>query len=390
VIEINKTYLPASKTSCHYRVLGGGAGSGKSVFVAQNILQRAAEQGRRILVVRKTARTLRHSTFQLFLDILSAMKRTSMVRVHKSEMRLDFPSGGAILHAGLDDAEKIKSIAEIDDIWVEEATEISKLDAQLLDLRLRGKGWQQITFTFNPTVLAKWIRTWLAERTDTDSPHAEDVYVQFTTAVDNPWAGDEYIKRLKTLPKDLREVYLKGKWGEALRGLVYPDYTVTDTACEPSFYGLDFGFNNATALVGIQNADTAMRLDEILYESGLTNTDLIRRMETLIKDKSVRIYCDAAEPARIEELSRAGFNAHPADKSVNDGIDTVKRYHLEITRTSQHLLNEVREYRWDENRRTGELLDKPVKNRDHAMDAMRYGIHTELAGAHHTFGLWGQ
>lgn len=384
-----RTYLPAAQTTAHYVVLGGGAGSGKSVFTAQMRILRAAEQGRRMLVIRKVHRTVRQSTFQLFLDIISSLDRMHMVKVNKSEMSIAFPSGGSIIHAGLDDPEKIKSIAEVDEIWVEEATELTKLEFQLLDLRLRGDGPKQIWLTFNPTVQARWIRDYLVDRVDADSPHAEDVYVQFTTAKDNPHAGEEYIKRLESLPVELRKVYAYGEWGEALHGLIYTDVQITDEPCQPDFYGLDFGFNNPSVLMAMQDLDPIMRVDELLYESGLTNADLIKRLEALIPNRAVPLYCDAAEPARIEELIRAGFNARPADKSVNDGIDTVKRYKLQFTRSSQNAINEVREYCWDEDRRTGALLEKPVKRNDHAMDAMRYGIHTELAEASNTWGLWG-
>jgi len=390
MIERLSIYKPAAETTAHYRVLGGGAGSGKSVFIAQDLLRSSAEDGKRILVIRKTARTLRHSTHQLFVDIISELGRTHMVKINKVEMRFDFPSGGSILQVGLDDPEKIKSIAEIDEVWIEEATEIKKQEFQLVDIRLRGEGKKRITVTFNPSVKAKWIRRYLVERTDEDSPHEEDVYVQFTTALDNPFAGEDYFKRLENLPPSLRDVYAYGKWGEALEGLIYTDVTYTDEPCVPAFYGLDFGFNNPSCLIACQDLDPVMRVDELLYERGLTNSDLIRKLERLVPDKDIPIYCDAAEPARIEEIIRAGFNARPADKSVKDGIDTVKRYTLEVTRGSQNLTNEVQEYRWDEDRKTGDLSDeKPVKHNDHGMDAMRYAIHTELSTAHATWGLWG-
>ena len=389
MIDRLSLYRPFSETSCFHRVLGGGAGSGKSVATVQDFIDLAGSKGKRILVIRKVHRTCRHSTFQLILDVIASMKRQRMVRVNKSEMRFDFPSGGAILHAGLDDPEKIKSIAEIDEIWVEEATEINKAEYQLLTLRLRGEGRKRITLTFNPTVEAKWIRAYLVDRTDEDSPHAEDVYWQVTTARDNPYAGDDYVRRLEQLPDDLREVYAFGKWGAIIKGLIYPTFTVTDEAVQPDFYGLDFGFNAPSTLVACQDRDPIMVVEELLYESGLTNADLIERLERLIPDKSIYIYCDAAEPARIEEMVRAGFNARAADKSVNDGIDTVKRYQLHFTRSSQNAINEIKEYKWDEDRKTGEPLDKPVKRNDHAMDAMRYGIHTHLAEAHNTWGIWG-
>ena len=383
-------YRPAAKTTARYRVLYGGAGSGKSVFVAQDEIERAARDGQRVLVVRKVHRTLRHSTYQLFIDIISGMDRLHMVDVRKTEMRIDFPSGGAILHAGLDDPEKIKSIAGIDRIWIEEANELSKNDFQLLDLRLRGesKFKRQISITFNP--VPSWIKGYLVERTDEDSPHAEDVYVQKTTYRDNPFLDDTYGRILENLPEDLRKIYESGEWGEYIKGLIYPSYQVMDSEIEkPDFYGLDFGYNAPSCLMAMQNHDPDMHVQELLYQSHLTNTDLIGELNVLIKDKRIPIYCDSAEPARIEELVRAGFNAWPADKSVNDGIDTVKRYVLHIHRGSQNTLNEIQEYKWDEDRKTGEAIDKPVKRKDHAMDSVRYGVHTHLAEIGNTWGMWG-
>ena len=383
------SYRDATETTARYRTLYGGAGSGKSVFVAQDELERAAQNGLRTLVLRKVHRTCRHSTFQLFLDIISALDRTHMVQINKTEMRIDFPSGGAILHGGLDDPEKLKSIAGIDRIWIEEATELTKQEFQLVDLRLRGesKHKKQLTLTFNPK--PTWIRSYLVDRTDEDSPHEEDVYVKVTTHLDNPFIDKGYRKMLDALPEDLRKIYALGEWGEAIRGLIYPTFSVTDEECVPDYYGLDFGFNNPTTLVAVQDLDPVVRIDELLYSPGLTNADLIDELERLIPDKRVELYCDAAEPARIEELIRAGFNARQADKSVLDGIDTVKRYTLEITRRSQNTINEIKEYKWDEDRRTGETLDKPIKRKDHAMDAVRYGIHTHNKTAHNTWGLWG-
>ncbi len=388
MIRRNPVYRPATKTTARYRVLYGGAGSGKSVFIAQDELEHAASEGQRVLVLRKVYRTCRHSTFQLFVDIITALGRTHMVRFNKSEMRFDFPGGGAILHAGLDDPEKLKSITGIDRIWIEEATELTKQDFQLVDLRLRGESEhrKQITLSFNP--VRSWIKSYLIERTDDDSPHAEDVYHQLTTYRDNPFLDEDYGRILESLPDDLQAIYARGEWGAAVKGLIYT-FEITDEECEPDYYGLDFGYNAPSSLVAVQDLDPIARCDELLYRSGLTNSDLIAELETIITDKALRIYCDAAEPARIEELQRAGFNAVPADKSVKDGIDTVKRRTLQFTRTSQNMINEGAEYRWDEERKTGELIDRPLKRNDHTMDALRYAIHTEHATADNTWGLWG-
>jgi len=56
------------------------------------------------------------------------------------------------------------------------------------------------------------------------------------------------------------------------------------------------------------------------------------------------IYCDSAEPNRIQEINNAGFNAIPADKSVKDGIDFIKSKKLFIDEKSTNLISEIRGY----------------------------------------------
>lgn len=215
MIQANPLYQPASAHAGRYRLLYGGAGSGKSVFVAQDELQRAL-LGRRVLVIRKVARTIRHSTFALFRELVSALRWTALVQVNKTDMTLSFQNGGEIIHAGLDDVEKLKSIAGIDRIWIEEATELTRADLEQVDLRLRGPEAEQITYTFNPTLSAKQIFQYVGVPT-TDLPHRNhrtyadgQVYVQHTTYLDNPYAGASYTEVFQRLSGSTREVYEHG------------------------------------------------------------------------------------------------------------------------------------------------------------------------------------
>ena len=87
------------------------------------------------------------------------------------------------------------------------------------------------------------------------------------------------------------------------------------------------------------------------------------------------MYADSAEPARIEEIGGAGFDVHPADKSVKDGILYCKRLKFYTTAESVHLNEEKRTYKWKSDR-NGNILDEPVKFKDHLMDAKRYALYT--------------
>jgi phage terminase large subunit len=150
-------------------------------------------------------------------------------------------------------------------------------------------------------------------------------------------------------------------------------------------YGLDFGFNVPTALVKVTFKENAAYAKEILYETRLTTADLIERLTNLGIDKYDEIYCDAAEPKTIEELSRHGFNTKPANKDVTEGIRTVKGTPLFIQQDSVNLLKELKNYRWKTDR-NGNKLDAPVKFNDHITDALRYAIFSKLTIPSVTWG----
>ena len=376
-LKSNDVYHPAFDYTGRYLVLFGGAGSGKSYFLAQKLLDRCMRQGvqHRFLVVRKVGRTIRGSTFQMFRDVINHSDIGRGWETHISDMRLTcVATGSEIIHAGLDDAEKLKSVANITGVWIEEATELSEGDFIQVDLRLRGDtpDYQQIALSFNPISHLHWLKRYFV---DDQMPGS---YVLKTTWKDNTFAGDNYHRVLSSIRDErLRAVYERGEWGQIAKGLIYTHWDISNHVPENSdiAYGLDFGFNNPTALVRCSRREEEIWVEELLYESELTNSVLIERLKPLIPDKAVPIFCDSAEPQRIEELWRAGFNAVPADKDVNKGIDTVKARTLHIVPGAQNVLNELQTYKWTEDKE-GNVLDKPVKFMDHALDATRYAVHT--------------
>jgi phage terminase large subunit len=121
-------------------------------------------------------------------------------------------------------------------------------------------------------------------------------------------------------------------------------------------------------------------LRELLYESALTNGDISARMESLGISKQSEIVCDSAEPKSIEELYRLGWNVHPAIKgadSIIHGIDTLKRYKLNVCGNSTNLARELRAYRWKTDR-NGKALNVPIDTDNHLIDALRYIVTYKL------------
>lgn len=179
------------------------------------------------------------------------------------------------------------------------------------------------------------------------------------------------------------KVYALGEDGDP-EGIIfqpYKDYQ-KDPIYDEVIYGMDFGFNNPSALVRVGFYDDEPYLKELLYQSKLITSELIDKMEYLIPDKTANIYADAAAPDKIEEIKQAGFNIYPAQKSVIDGINRVKSYHpIYCHYASLNLKKERSMYMWKCDK-DGNYIDVPVKFKDHLMDGKRYAIytHTEKRG----------
>jgi len=148
------------------------------------------------------------------------------------------------------------------------------------------------------------------------------------------------------------------------------------------FHTMKNGFwKRKVYLIKIDNGWNAY-IDEIVYEKYLTNS---RLMATTSKKAphlhKILGYADSAEPDRIEEFRKIGYNGKtfivvPADKAVTKGIDTVKSCKLHITQRSLNVLKEIQGYVY---RTVNNItLDEPVKLNDHAMDAIRYGVYNAI------------
>jgi len=366
-VKIAEAYENFILTDKRYCFLFGGAGSGKSEHAGRKIVVRALQGGRH-LVVRKYASTLNNSVIHLIEKILKLENLPYKFTEHKRQIRV---GAGEIIFTGLDDEEKIKSIDNISTVWCEEASEITPADFNQLDLRLRGETgfYKQFILTFNPVARASWLKDKIKDLSQ------DDVFILKTTYKDNPFLDKEYIKTLQGIKdRNYYNVYTLGEWSEKDNVMVYKDYRVFDFDIDPDFYGLDFGFNNPTALVGIKKEGNKYFVKEMLYRSHLTNQELISLLKQFnLGDRA--IYCDSAEPNRIEELRRAGLNARASVKDVAEGIAFLRQAELYVN--GENLLKEINQYVYKTDR-NGRILEEVLKVNDHLLDAMRYAIYTNF------------
>lgn len=370
-IIVNKIYEPALYFTGRYLNLYGGRSSGKSVFAGQKLLSRCLkEKNHLFLLARKVHRTIKGSQLKLLKEYIYKYNFQSYFKFYENEIRCI--NGNGFICAGLDDAEKLKSMQGITGYWIEEATELTEEDFRNVDAVLRGNlpNFKQGILSYNPINHLHWL----------NNVSLEDALTIRSNYKDNKFTDSDYIKMLESLKEknpDLYKVWTLGEWGVKLE-LIYTPSEKLDKypkEFEETIYGLDFGYNNPSALIEIGIKDNEYYLTEKLYECKLTNTELIKRLNTLILNKNNIIYADCAEPQRIEEISRAGFNIIPGNKSVKDGIDFCKSVKMYSNYDNINLNDEENTYCWKKDK-NGNLLDEPVKFNDHILDAMRYAIFT--------------
>lgn len=197
-LKLNNVYKKAYNSKARYRVLYGGAGSGKSHYVAQETIINMLSSGEfRYLAVRKTGKSIRNSVFKLLTDIINDYILGSFFVINKTEMSITCGTGSSLITSGLDDVEKLKSIANINRIWAEEASEITETDFNQLDLRLRGQSkiGYQMTVTFNPVSELHWLKKSFFDLGRPDS------FILKTTYKDNNFLDEQYIRTLNELEK---------------------------------------------------------------------------------------------------------------------------------------------------------------------------------------------
>lgn len=380
---VNEKFYPLFWVQQRYLILYGSRGSGKSTFAAQKIIKRTMEEsGHKLVCFRKVARTLRHSVFAELNNCISRWGAERLFKVNKTDMTLQFnPNGNTILCLGLDDKEKLKSLAGMTGGWIEEPTELTQNDVTEIDMCLRGitPNYKQLILSFNPIDLNHWIK---ARYFDRCAP--AEAFRHHSTYKDNRWIDAEYAKileRLAEIDPTLHKIYALGLWG-VLQNLIYTDYKIDNRPAlefKDEFYGLDIGYTHPSVLIHVGTRERDYYVSELIYQTHLTTDDLIERMKLAIPDKHRRrpIYVDSSEPETIEALQRAGFAVIAADKSVWDGILSVKTVNLHIDAGSDNLKKEISSYKWREDK-NGRVLEEPVKIFDDGMDAMRYAIHNHL------------
>lgn len=366
----------------------GGAGSGKSYGATQKVLLKALKYKRTVLVIRKIQRTIKHSIWSLMLTHLRNSGYYDQCRINRSDFEIELPNGSIFIFKGLDDEEKIKSIDGITDIVVEEATELTEDEFTQLNLRLRALvDFPQIYLMFNPISKKNWVYIYFFT-----GEIPLNVKIIKTTYKDNKFLSAEYVAELERLqyrnPAYYR-IYTLGEFA-TLDKLVFGTYTTkiiseNDVKGLKRWIGLDFGYINDPSAIVWGYIDTVKRKIYVTGEyvrKGMKNDEIAETMIDLglSKDKS---YGDCAERKSIDEIKDKGINIDPTEKgkgSIIHGIQWIQQYELIVDERCYKVIEELENYTWKKDKKTGEYINEPVDTFNHTIDAIRYGLNKYIKG----------
>jgi len=364
----------------------GGSSSSKSYSAIQLIIIKALKSNEPKLfsIVSETIPHLKRGVMRDFFKIIieSGLYREE----HHNKTDSTYQLGNwTIEFFSADNDAKLRG-ARRDFLFVNECNRITWDAFTQLEIRTRDK----IILDFNP-VSRFWVHSKLM------NPNNSYSFIK-STYLDNvdhltgrPLLEESIIKAIESRKPvyDLEgnilsgdeqfwKVYGLGEVG-SMEGVIFNNWETVDSIPDVgkwSAFGLDFGFtNDPTAIVRVVYQGGDLWIEELCFEPGLTNPDIVEKLKSVGVGTLDDIIADSSEPKSIAEIRRGGFRACRGVKkgpdSITNGIDILKRYRIKIHKKSTNLIEEFSNYQWFKTK-DGEYLNKPIDNFNHGIDAIRY------------------
>ena len=302
--------------SYRYNVYYGGRGSGKTRFLLDLLVLKGLKERRTILLMRKTTASCKFSVWKELKEAVDRFKLGKYFVFYESDYSAVCKINGTIFKcSGLDVAEKIKGFSEISDCLLEEATEFTIEDFELIDGTVRSVKYRlplQIYLAFNPVSKANWVYKRFGFDTGIIPP---DTFVKKTTYLDNPHLSPDYLKRMENMRETNPTRWKIEALGDfvSLDRLVFQNYTVEEfdytQITGQLLVGLDFGFiTDPSVIVAsiLNESEKTIHIFKEWGETGKTNQELIKVIQALGFAKSV-IIADSAEQKSIAEIKQGGI-----------------------------------------------------------------------------------
>ena len=330
-------------------------------------------------IVRRTLPALKASAMRDFEEILHENGLYKFLSINKTEHTYAYKDR-MVEFFSVDDEQKVRSRKRA----ILYCVEANEIDFKPTFYQLLIRTTHKVFMDFNPDDENVWINTELEQKRAFEKG---DVEVIVSSYLDNTFLDENTIAELEYMIRtdpEYAAIFGRGEYGK-ISGLIIPDVTLVEKVPVGAKWigaGLDFGFtNHPTALEDVYISGGELYVDELIYETRLTNPDIAQRLDAIGFPKSKLIIADSAEPKSIMELQGMGYRVTGANKgkdSIVNGIDILKRYKINITHRSTGIIAERKRYKWATGS-DGKPLNYPIDKFNHGMDGLRYVALNALA-----------
>lgn len=379
-IRANRQFYDLRSSNARLRVHQGGTRSGKTYAICQYLiwLLTVTEQPLVISIIRKTLPALKGSVQRDFMEIAESIGMfDDGANLNKVEGHFTY-NNHLVEFLSVDDSQKIRG-RKRNIAFLNEANELNQEDFRQINMRCTD----YLILDFNPSDPVHWIYDEIIPRDDCDT--------WITTYKDNKFLPDDLvyeIERMRERDPDYWRVFGEGQKAVFSARQIFSNWTFTPVKDFPEFdkssegvIGLDFGYtNDPTSANYIVRKGDKIYIHQVIYETGLTNSDIVDRLKSKGYSDTL-IYYDAAEPKSGEEMKRLGMLVKPAVKgtgSINAGISLLKEFDIIVSQESKNIIKEYHNYYWEQTK-DGTIINKPVDRFNHAMDAIRYGVYSQYS-----------
>ena len=367
-MKTNPVFYWNYETDADVIINQGGSSSSKTFSILQVLFLKAIEVGGTIITVAgQDIPNLKRGAIRDAKTIVSTTPEISqhIKSYNGTDKIFNFNNGSIIEFTSYDDWQDAKN-GKRDYLFVNEANGVPFEVYHELQMRTR----KQVFIDYNPNA-AFWVHDRLIPYINDPKSTMKIVRV-ISNYTHNKFLDSVTIKRIEAMKDDpvLWRVYGLGYTGK-VKGLVFPkweqDFVFPDE-CNKISYGLDFGFSESKAaltLCGIY--DRCLYAKQLIYETELGNGELIEKMKALNVGR-LPVYADSAEPKSIAEIKKAGINIIPINKAndaTNFSIRKINEYDA-VKVIGLDFYKEVSTYAYKG--------DKPIKQNDHLIDALRYYV----------------
>ena len=390
-IDITTSFKKHLETKKKIVISQGGGRSGKTYSICQILILYALQNPLTITsVVAENMPFIKRGALRDFLKIMQTSGLYNDRSWNRTESIYRFPNGSIIEFFSVENPGRALGSAR-DCLFINECNNVHFETAFQLIARTKDR----VFLDYNPTG-----EFWVQEEIIGNEAFKNQYELIITTYKDNEFLEQSIIDTmLARAAKDhnYERVYIRGEMG-VVEGLIYPNFKLIDSIpqevidrAKMQYFSLDFGYSDDPASIcniyvegDSKQPVKDVYIDEILYDTGISNRKLARVIQEFVVKQNYRTIADSAEPKSIDEIFGYGVNIEGIKKgpdSLSYGIELLQQANLYVTKTSLNTIKEFRNYKWATDRYGRPMKDAkgralPIDIWNHSLDGIRYvGMH---------------